>query len=72
MDRTDYGQLKELFTLTFRARLAQKAYFKKPIGPKLINAKQHEKNLDEYLDKLRGQHTLFPTDPKDVETETHA
>lgn len=53
-------------------RLRQREYFKKPIVPKIIAAKAAEKIVDQYLDQMGGVRELFPTDPNDVESETHA
>lgn len=58
--------------LVFKMRSRQREYFKKPIVGKLIAAKAAERLVDDELQSLNGVQQLFPAEPSDVETETHA
>ena len=69
---TSSPEFNAIALLVFKMRCRQREYFKKPTVAKLIAAKAAERLVDDELQSINGVQQLFPAEPSDVETKTHA
>jgi hypothetical protein len=61
----------QLVIAAYRMRNAQKAYYQRPITPRLIRAKKLERELDELIEKEHGVLTLPYRDEEHADPETY-